>query len=217
MKPTEVPASATPGDGRANGTSGTSGTPLTAPQLRFCEEYAADPIGVQAYRRAFPGCSYNSARVEASKLLREPNIQAEIEACREGYRKATRVNAMRVLRELSAAGFFSWSDVLEGDDQCNGGLPRPKAWKDIPPAAKRALTSVKIKRKRIASTVKDDATCWEIEDIEFKGPDKNAALDKLCKHLGITKDGAALEAILAKLAEAERAEAKLSGTDGGGS
>ncbi len=160
---------------------------LTEKQLRFCREYAVEPNGTQAYRRAFGfGVPYRSARTLAARLLANVDIQEEIGASRREFRRRTGLSAARVLRGLAAVAFADMDDCFDADDK-DGGLPRPRPWSDIPAATRRAMQGVKIRRKRLVSKDKGDATDWEMEEVEYKFPDKNSAFDKLCRHLGLTK------------------------------
>ncbi len=161
---------------------------LTLKQRRFVEEYAADGNAVQAYFRAFgrdtkegKRRSYKAAQVQATRLLENPIIQSEISAVNDAHSKRIRVDKERVLAELAALAFSDPDDIYESDDD-NGGLPRPKRWRDVPPLARKAIQSVKVKRKRLAND--SDETAWEIEELEYRFHSKTDALDKLCKRLG---------------------------------
>lgn len=167
--------------------------PLTLKQRRFVEEYAAsDGNAVQAYFRAFgrhttkgTKRSYRAAQVNASKLLSTAIIQAELSVAQASYAQRIGVSKERVLTELAALAFSDPDDIYEADEG-NGGLPAPKPWRDIPPAARKAIQSVKVKRKRLTSD--KDSTSWEIEELEYRFHSKTDALDKLCKKLGFYTD-----------------------------
>lgn len=199
---------------------------LTEKELRFCAEYAADPNATQAYLRAFGPGSYRSAQGSASKLLSKPIIQEEVKAAREEYQRRCRVNGTRVVKELSAIAFVDPADAFDPDP--SGGPLVAKPLHKIPAATRRAIQSVKVKRRRIAGG-KDEV--YEVEEVEYKFAPKDAALDKLSKHLGLyAKDEAgeggtddalqrlsALNAeILVRLAE-RRGTGALGGSAGDGS
>lgn len=165
---------------------------LNANQKRFVAEYAADGNGTQAYFRAYGRVTqkgkprtYTGARDAAAKLLANPYIQAELAAAHEEWAKRIGVSKRRVLSEVAALAFSDPDDVYEPDPD-NGGLPQPKAWRDIPPAARKAIASVKIKRKRLKSDT--DETAWEVEELEYRFHSKTDALEKLCKKLGFYTD-----------------------------
>lgn len=74
---------------------------MNARQKRFCELYAAEPIGAKAARDA--GYTHTAARVKASKLLTKPNIKAYIAELREELSITTNTSAewhRAKLREL---------------------------------------------------------------------------------------------------------------------
>lgn len=180
---------------------------LTPNQRRFVEEYAGDDgNAVQAYFRAFGRLtrdgkrrSYVAARKQASDLLTLPHIQAEIKAAQDAYAAKVRVSKLRVIRELAAIAFADTGDLFEPDPD-NAGLPRPRPWGDVPTATRRAVQTVKVRRKRLKSD--RDETTWEVEEIDFKFHPKGDALDKLCKRLGIYDDE--LKAVARELAELGR-------------
>lgn len=175
---------------------------LTANQKRFVAEYAIDRNAVQAYFRAFGRAtakgkrrSYKGAAESARVLLENPGIQSELRAAEREHRRRCRVDADRINRELAAIAFADPDDCYEPDEQ-NHGLPSPRPWRDVPPAARKAIASVKVKRRRLKT--EDDET-WEIEELEYRHHDKGAALDKLCRRLGLYRDLPPLETILAAL------------------
>ena len=160
---------------------------LTEQQLRFAHEYAADPNATQAYMRAFGAVAYNTAKTEGCKLLTNPNVQLEVAAARKEHQRKCRVSAVRTLQGLSAIAHLDPSDLFDADPN-NGNLPTPKPWNKVPAAARRAVQGIKIKRRKLKS---ESGELYEVEEIEYKLCDKMQAFDKLCKHLGITKDDVA--------------------------
>jgi phage terminase small subunit len=160
---------------------------LTSKQIRFIEEYAADPNAVQAYFRAFgrenrkgKPRSYKAATVSATHLLANPSVQAEIQAAQRAWSERVAVSKERVLSELAALAFLDPADVYEADEQ---GMPVPKHWRKVPAAARKAIAKVKVKRKRLKSDT--DATAWEVEELEYQFHSKPDALEKLCKRLNL--------------------------------
>lgn len=179
--------------------------PLTEKELRFCREYAASPNGTQAYLRAFgKKVTYGSANELARRLLQKVAVKAEIAAARKEYLKQVRLDATRVLQGLIEIAFFDPDDCFESDES-NGGLPRPRPWEEITAATRRAIKSVKVKRRKLKGD-KDDTVSVEIEEIEYKFHDKLAALDKLCKHLGLTKEGAGIESLVEFMRQNQKVE-----------
>jgi len=155
---------------------------LTPEQRRFVQEYAYDHNATQAYRRVWPKASYKTANVEGCKLLAKPSIQHELSIVLTELAKRVGINTRKVLRETAAVAFLDHADVFEeGWD----GSPKPKKWNEIPPSARKAISSVKIKRKVIAGEEGQDS--YILEEIEYKFHDKNKAIDTLCKRLGLTR------------------------------
>ena len=85
---------------------------LNPKQERFCEEYMIDKNATQAYLRAY-GCEYNAAKVNASKLLTNTNVQNRIEQLREEERDRLRVDRQRILDELAKIAFVNISDLVD--------------------------------------------------------------------------------------------------------
>lgn len=157
--------------------------PLPEKELRFCAEYAADPNATQAYLRAFGPVSYRTAGTESHRLLKKPEVQAEVKAARLEYQRRCRVNGLRVVKELSCIAFADPADAFDPDP--GGGPLVAKPLHQIPAATRRAIQSVKVKRRRIAGGGDE---VYEVEEVEYKFASKDAALDKLSKHLGLYAD-----------------------------
>jgi phage terminase small subunit len=154
--------------------------PLTAQQQRFVDEYILDPNATQAYRRAFGTKSYWSAATEGRKLLKNPQIKREIAAARTAQQRRTRVTADRVLREVARLAFSDIDHVMDLTDPAN---PRLKPRSDIPHEARVAI-------QEVARTK---------HGVRVKLADKNVALDKLMRRLGMYQELTPMELILGLL------------------
>ena len=173
---------------------------LTPNQLRFCREYAACRNGVQAYLRAFGPTladgrprSYHGARTAASRLLADVDIQSEIDAADREHRRGCRVAAGRTLRELAAVAHADPGDLfIEGDD----GSPVLRDWSTIDAAARKAVKSVKVRRKR---KVDEQSREWEEESVTIQFHSKLPALEKLGRHLGLFSTTDAINQLLDRL------------------
>lgn len=152
--------------------------PLNPKQLRFVEEYLVDFNATAAARRA--GYSDRTAQEQSSRLLSNVMVQAEIQSAREKQSQRTEITADRVLKEMALIAFSDLDQILD----FSGEEPRLKPANQIPASAKKALSSVKV--KRYLEGKGDDARTVEVT--EFKLWSKDAALEKLGKHLGIFKD-----------------------------
>lgn len=71
----------------------------TIKEALFCQEYIIDFNGTQAYMRAGYKASAKVARINASKLLTKPNINAKIKELVEARAKEAGINAQWVLDE----------------------------------------------------------------------------------------------------------------------
>ena len=126
-----------------------------------------------------------------------------------------RVEADRVLRELAKLASADVTDAFADDPHT--GRPAARPLRDITPATRRVIQSVKVKKRRVR--VERDGVRTEIEEVEeveFRFASKIDALDKLCKHLGITKDGDGLRELLAALAQARSGSAAAAAPGGAG-
>jgi phage terminase small subunit len=164
--------------------------PLTERRRRFVAEYLIDRNGTAAYRRAFPGAAYTTARTESSRLLANPNIRAEVDAARREHACRCRVSRDRIIRELAAVAFADIGDVI-GDDW------RPLPLTEIPPAARRTVARLSIRRAPDGSESVSVVLCSKL-----------AALDKLCRHLGLYRELPPLEVLLNALPPGFAAEVR---------
>lgn len=148
---------------------------LTAKQQRFVEEYLVDLSAAAAARRA--GYSKKTAGVIGPENLQKPGIAAAISEALAERSSRTEVTADRVVMELARIGFADLRGVFtEG-----GFLKSPVDWDD---ALGHSISSVEV-ITRPNGLVDEDGNP-EIERVhKFRLWDKNSALEKLAKHLGM--------------------------------
>lgn len=147
---------------------------LSNKQRRFVEEYLLDLNATAAARRS--GYSPHTAHAIGAENLTKPEVAAAIEAAMEDRAARCRVNADDVLRELMAIVRTNPSK-FSTDNTGRLSLVDPddtESW--------RAVASVKQKNKWIPQENADPI--HEVE-VEFKLWDKNSAIDKAMRHLGI--------------------------------
>lgn len=146
---------------------------LTPKQTRFIAEYLVDLNGTQAAIRA--GYSPKSAEDQAKQNLRHPAVAAAIAKRMEKRANKLELTADNVLREIARVALSDTRKLYRED----GTLKRPDEWDDDSAAA---VAGVEIteefegrgeSREMIGYTKK--LKLW----------DKNAALDKAAKHLGL--------------------------------
>jgi hypothetical protein len=161
---------------------------LSFEEARFAEEFVACPDKNRAYLRAFgsidsegrPRTSIEVAEA-ATKLLELPHVQKAIEVAFDEWRTSLNVDHERVLKELAAIAFADHQDVYQ---ECpDTGYPVPRPWNQIGVATRKSIAEIKMRRKRLTSD--KDATAWEVEDIQYRFHSKDAALEKLCRYLGL--------------------------------
>jgi phage terminase small subunit len=66
----------------------------------FCKEYVTNWSGVKAYQTAYPKSEYNTAKVNASKLLTNTNIQNYIEHIQKDLLKLCGVSVLSNVTKL---------------------------------------------------------------------------------------------------------------------
>ncbi|MGK9282022.1 terminase small subunit [Sinorhizobium meliloti] len=134
---------------------------------KFAQELAKGKTADEAYASA----GYKPDRGNASRLTANDSIKdrvAEIQG--KGALKAE-ATVERVLKELSRIGFSDLRRVFDA----NGRLLRPEEWDDDTAAA---VASVEVVTRNIGD--------GEVEHVhKIKVWDKNSALEKLAKHLGM--------------------------------
>jgi phage terminase small subunit len=145
---------------------------LSPKQQRFVEEYLIDLNATAAAGRA----GYKDPNI-GRQLITKNNVAAAIAAAQQARSERIQITADRVLQEIALIAFSDLGRVLD----FAGDALKLRPPKDIPEAARRALSSIKV--KRYFEGAGDDAV--EVETTEFKLWSKDAALEKLLRHLGM--------------------------------
>lgn len=162
---------------RSNPTRPTA-SELTPKELRFVEEYLIDLNAAAAFRRAgYKAKDDQYAAMYAYNLIRKPLVAKTIRDAISKRAFSSKVKAERVLQELAYIGLADPADVLDFDSD----VPVMRSAKDIPEHARRCISSMRVK------TVIDKTAHGHVpaQVLEIKFWDKNAALEKLCRHLGL--------------------------------
>lgn len=150
---------------------------LTKKQEAFAVAYVKSGNATAAYRKAYAssGMSEAAVNVEASRTLAHPKIALRIEALRAPALKASVLSIERTLQEVARLAYFDPRTLYKED----GNLKRPDEWDDDTAAAVAQLEVLEeyqgkgADRELIGHTRK--LKLW----------DKNAALEKAMKHLGL--------------------------------
>lgn len=102
---------------------------MTPKQEAFVREYLADPglNASAAYMRAYPKAKPASARVEASRLLANPNIAEAVAKLMAERCKRTEIDADWVLRRLHSEAIADLADLYDA----NGNLRPISDWPEV--------------------------------------------------------------------------------------
>ena len=139
----------------------------------FAQGLAKGLSADEAYARA----GFKPNRGNASRLKANESIAARVDEIVGKGAERAEATVERVLKELSRIGFSDLRNVFtEG-----GHLRHPSTWDD---ATAAAISSIKV-ITRPAGGVDEDGN-KEVEHVhEIKLWDKNSALEKIAKHLGM--------------------------------
>ncbi len=149
---------------------------MTPKQQVFVNEYLIDLNATQAAIRA--GYSEKTAKAIGQENLTKPAIAAAIADAQQERGDRVALTADRVLLEI---GRLATSDLRRAFN-ADGGLRSPTTWDDDTAAA---ISSVKVVTRRAPGGGEDA----EVEYVtEVKLWDKNSALDKAGKHLGMFRE-----------------------------
>jgi len=150
------------------------GDTLSPKQEAFCLSYIETANASEAYRR-----SYNAGKMKpstinekASRLIADGKIRARLDELRAGHKKRHEVTVDRIVAELAKIAFANASDFFEWGP--SGVRVRPH--EDLTEDQRSVVCEV-------SQTVTADGGT-----IRVKLSDKQAALDKLGKHLGMFAD-----------------------------
>jgi phage terminase small subunit len=169
---------------------------MNAKQQRFVDEYLIDLNATQAATRA--GYSAKTAHAQGHDLLKVPEVATAVaEGCRRRLLDAG-VQADAVLRECAALAFSDIGDILD----FSGPDARLRPANEIPPHARRCISSIKVKRY-VESKGRGDDPDEVVEVTEFKLWSKDAAQERLGKYLKLFvermehtgKDGGDIEVV----------------------
>lgn len=147
---------------------------LTAKKRLFIDEYLVDLNATKAAERA--GYSPRTARAQGQRLLTDVDIATAIQAEKDARAERCKVRQDEVLRELIAlvrtnAKHF---DVSPSGELVLSEMGTDESW--------RAVGSIKYTTRIIPQG--DDEPITE-KKVEYKLWDKNPAIDKAMRHLGI--------------------------------
>lgn len=155
----------------ASGTTkpGATPRPLTPKQQRFIDEYLTDLNAKKAATRA--GYSERTAEQQGYQLLQHPSVAAAISAKSHLIAQSTGLTTERVIKEAMRLAFFDMRKLVHDD-----GTPKQLSELDDDTAA--ALQGLEV-----ATVGNADVGIGQV--LKYKIADKNAAIERLFKHLGL--------------------------------
>ena len=140
---------------------------LSAQQEMFCHEYLVDLNATQAAIRA--GYSPSTAKQQGSRLLTNVDVSEFVERLMAERAARVDVTSDRVLAELSVIGFANASDYF-----------------DWGPDGVRLKDSDELTRVQAAAVAEiQETTTQHGGSIRLKLSDKQAALEKIGRHIGM--------------------------------
>ena len=145
---------------------------LNPKQERFVAEYLVDLNATQAAIRA--GYSPKTAKEQGARLLTNVHIQKAVQERRQQHQANTGLTVERVLLEAMRLAFFDIRKLTDAD-----GNPIPINQLDDDTAA--AIQGLELATER----VRGDDEGAETVVRKYKIADKNAAVERLFKHLGL--------------------------------
>lgn len=163
---------------------------LTPKQERFVDEYLIDLNASAAYRRAYVGAKESSSRVQASRMLADPNIASRIAKRMKEREERTHITQDRVLKELARLAF---SDIRKAFHE-DGRLKLPQELDDDTAAALAGIDTV-------TSSVHggDEEAPMSLTTKKVKIADKNASLTLAMRHLGMLNDKLQIDAPMVRI------------------
>lgn len=140
---------------------------------RFCLEYACTGFKNQTEAAVKAGYNKNSARTQASRLLKKDDIQKAVNELHEQVAAKLKVDAVSVQNEMAIVGFSNIGDYLKFDAN---GVTIKDSESEIDPEALRAVSGVRMKRGADGQA-----------EISLSLHNKGEALRNLATSLGLMK------------------------------
>ena len=151
--------------------------PLTPKQSAFVREYLIDLNATAAYKRAGYIAKGNAAEVNATRLLRNAQVKAEIQVLMNKRAQKVEITSDRVLMEI---GKLAFADIRKIFDDQGRLLPVHM----LPDEISASVSSVEVVTSKIPGT--DPVEVEHVSKIKFW--DKRASLELLGRHLKLFTD-----------------------------
>lgn len=144
-------------------------TKLNERQSRFVNEYLIDLNGTQAAIRA--GYSARTANEQASRLLTNVSVQAQLQKRMKDREQRTEINADYVLKRLVEIDQLDVLDILDNAGNFKPIMEWPKTW-----------------RQTLSGVDLQEIMLGDVETVirKIKWPDKLRNLELLGKHVAVS-------------------------------
>lgn len=142
---------------------------LTPQQEKFAQAVGGGASGVDAYRQAYPKSKAwkdEAVRVNASKLIADTNISLRIKQIQAKGAEIAGLDAAKIAAEIARVAHSDIAGIMHPDGRVK--LPH-----ELDPVTRSAVASFKID---------------EYGRIEYKFWDKNSALERASKILGLFRE-----------------------------
>ena len=146
---------------------------LTEKQKVFCDEWLKDMNGTRAYKAAYKGVKNDeTAKVNASRLLTNANVQKYIQEKQKEREKRTEITQDMVLKELAKLAFTDRTGIVQIKKGNAGDVVVIKSTDDLTEEQKALISGIK-------------ETKFGIE-VTFYNKEKS--LELIGRHLGMFND-----------------------------
>jgi len=149
--------------------------PLPPRRAAFVSEYLVDLNASRAARDV--GYAAKSASAEGSRLIANPEVQAEITRQRAILAEQSNVTPEKIVAELAVIAFSDLGDYIRIHPDGTASIELG----NMPPGATRAIASLNTDTSRTAADK-------QVTKLRFKLHDKHAALVSLAKILGMFQE-----------------------------
>ncbi len=149
---------------------------LTEKQKAFCAEYIFDWNASRSYKLAYPDSTEDAARVSASRLLTNPNIQAYIKEIQLDLEKTTGISRQMVIREHQKVAFSSIAHLH------NTWIER-KAFEELTEDQKACIAEIHTQTRMEKNPIENGSPI-QVDFVKIKLYDKQKSLDSISKMLG---------------------------------
>lgn len=150
---------------------------LTIKQKLFVEQYIYDWNGTRAYKEAYKTTNDETAKVNASRLLTNANIQKYIETCQKDLERIAGVSRLMVLNEHMKLAFSSIAHLHDT------WITR-KEFENLTDDQKACIMEISTQVKHFTNMDGDMPVPYEVEYVKIKLYDKQKALESIAKILG---------------------------------